>query len=366
MSGAARVAACRAREGALRGTRSPGTCCTPSREDMPTSQPLHVVLGTGPVGATLAAQLVHERARVRIVNRSGRRPTGMGVAAELVAGDVADAAFARRACQGASIIYNCTSLDDDLRGDADRMPLHRATVEGAAAAGAVLVVLDDLSVYGPTAGAPLHEGLPFHAQSAHGRARAEAHAFLMDAHASGRVRVTLGRATDYFGPGADDQSPLGREAFERAMQGQRLRVPVRTDLPHSLSFVPDVVQGLRVLGRDERALGAAWHLPVVEPVPVRELVRLIGQEAGTQPAVSATPAAVLRMRGLVARAARPLAERLHEWEQPYVVDSSRFEQTFGVRATPLREAIHRTVEWIRREEEAGRGLSRLLGVAVKS
>jgi nucleoside-diphosphate-sugar epimerase len=36
---------------------------------------------------------------------------------------------------------------------------------------------------------------------------------------------------------------------------------------------------------------------------------------------------------------------MYEFEQPFVVDSSRFEQVFGMQATPLREAIRETVAW---------------------
>ena len=44
---------------------------------------------------------------------------------------------------------------------------------------------------------------------------------------------------------------------------------------------------------------------------------------------------------------RELKEMLYEFEEPFVVDSTRFESTFGVHATPLDEAIPVTVEWFR-------------------
>ena len=53
---------------------------------------LHVVFGTGPVGTTLADELLARGKRVRLVNRSGKmaEPTPAGV--DLVAGDAADLA----------------------------------------------------------------------------------------------------------------------------------------------------------------------------------------------------------------------------------------------------------------------------------
>jgi nucleoside-diphosphate-sugar epimerase len=38
---------------------------------------------------------------------------------------------------------------------------------------------------------------------------------------------------------------------------------------------------------------------------------------------------------------------MYEFEKPFVVDSGKFERTFGVRATPIEEAIAETVTWYR-------------------
>jgi hypothetical protein len=38
---------------------------------------------------------------------------------------------------------------------------------------------------------------------------------------------------------------------------------------------------------------------------------------------------------------------IYEFEKPFVVDSSKFERTFGVVATPIAGAIKATVAWYR-------------------
>jgi len=38
----------------------------------------------------------------------------------------------------------------------------------------------------------------------------------------------------------------------------------------------------------------------------------------------------------------------YEFDQPFVVDSSKFARKFGVAATPTEDAIDATVEWYRR------------------
>jgi len=44
---------------------------------------------------------------------------------------------------------------------------------------------------------------------------------------------------------------------------------------------------------------------------------------------------------------RAVKEQLFQVERPWVVDSSKFEQTFALRATPLPDAVRATVAWFR-------------------
>jgi hypothetical protein len=54
---------------------------------------------------------------------------------------------------------------------------------------------------------------------------------------------------------------------------------------------------------------------------------------------------MLRFAGLFSPSAKELVEMMYEFEQPFIVDSSKFEQTFGLKATPVQEAIKETMTW---------------------
>jgi nucleoside-diphosphate-sugar epimerase len=43
-----------------------------------------------------------------------------------------------------------------------------------------------------------------------------------------------------------------------------------------------------------------------------------------------------------------MIEMSYEFEEPFILDSSRFERTFGIGPTPLEEALVATVSWWRR------------------
>jgi hypothetical protein len=45
---------------------------------------------------------------------------------------------------------------------------------------------------------------------------------------------------------------------------------------------------------------------------------------------------------------REVTEMLYEFEEPFIVEHTRFVQAFGNIATPLHNAILATVEWFRK------------------
>jgi nucleoside-diphosphate-sugar epimerase len=125
------------------------------------------------------------------------------------------------------------------------------------------------------------------------------------------------------------------------------------DQPHTYTYAPDIGRGLVVLGEHEEALGQVWHLPSPATLTTRQFVETIFEEAGKPARIQAAPKIVLRVMGLFNPGMREMIEMLYEFEEPFVVDDSKFEQAFGEQATPLKEAIGETVRWYRTKRLAG-------------
>lgn len=168
----------------------------------------------------------------------------------------------------------------------------------------------------------------------------------MEAHRSGKVRVAIGHASDFFGPRVLT-SAAGSQVFGRAVAGKRALVAGDPDLPHTYSYAPDVGRGLVILGQREEALGRAWHLPSPETTSTREFVGMIYGELGQLAHLQVTPKILLRTVGLFNRPLRETVETLYQFEKPFIVDHSDFVRAFGDHATPLRDAIDETVRWYR-------------------
>jgi nucleoside-diphosphate-sugar epimerase len=311
---------------------------------------LHVVFGTGAVGMSVMDALIQRGPRrVRMVNRSGRARVPHGV--EVTGGDATDEAFTREASEGASVVYFALNPPYDKWPELFP-PLQAGVLEGAASAGAKLIAMENLYMYGPTGGRPITEDLPYAATTRKGTVRARMSQELMEAHTSGRVRIAIGRASDFFGPRVL-ASAAGEQVFGRAVQGKSAQVAGDPDQPHTYTYAPDIGKGLVILGEREEALGRAWHLPSPETVTTREFVGMIFEEVGKPARLQAAPKLVLRALGLFNPPLRETIEMLYEFEEPFVVDNSRFERELGEQATPLREAIQRTVRWYREERPAG-------------
>jgi nucleoside-diphosphate-sugar epimerase len=311
---------------------------------------LHVVFGTGPVGMSVMDALVQRGPRrVRMVNRSGRASVPDGV--EVVGVDAADPTFTREASAGASVVY--FALNPPYNKWPELFPpLQAGVLEGAASAGAKLIAMENLYMYGPTDGRPLTEDLPYAPNTRKGAVRARMSEELMEAHRSGKVRVAIGRASDYFGPRVL-VSAAGEQVFGRAVQGKSAQVAGDPDQPHTYSYAPDIGKGLVILGEREEALSRVWHLPSPETVTTRQFVEMIFDEVGKPTRVQAAPKILLRAMGLFNPGIRETIEMLYEFEEPFVVDDSKFEEAFAEQATPLREAIRGTVRWYREERPAG-------------
>src|SRR5215208_5710757 len=223
------------------------------KQGMTDNGELHVVFGTGAVGMSVMDALVGRDKRVRMVNRSGRASVPDGV--EVVGGDATDEAFAREASEGASVVYFALNPPYDKWPELFP-PLQAGVLEGAASVGAKLIAMENLYMYGPTDGRPLTEDLSYAPNTRKGAVRARMSEELMDAHRSGRARVAIGRASDYFGPRVL-VSAAGEQVFGRAVEGKSAQLAGDPDQPHTYTYVPDIGKGLVILGEREEALGQA-------------------------------------------------------------------------------------------------------------
>lgn len=310
---------------------------------------MHVVVGAGGVtGGLVVRELVAAGVPVRAVTRDGRDVGVPGVERRAV--DAADAQALSAACAGATVIHHC-AMPPLRRWRSDFPALTDAVIAAAESAGARVVYADDTWMYGRVAG-PMTADLPNRPVSDLGMLRAWLAERLQGAAASGRIRLSIVRAGELFGPGV--HSVFSGPVFGAVAKGRRPRWLGNPDLPITPTFVADFARTVAIVGRRDVRQSGIWHVPHPAPLTGRRFVELAvaarsdrsgldGARQRRRRDVAAVPRGLVRALGLVSPLAREAASLLYQFEQPFVVDGEPTTVAFGITPTPYVESIAATV-----------------------
>jgi len=310
----------------------------------------HVIFGTGAIGLATLDALRRRGETVRLVNRSGHAPVPDDV--EVVGGDAADPAFTVAVTEGAAVLYQ--TLNPPYHEWTAQFPALQAGVLAAAEANSArLVSMENVYMYGRPNGQPLTEDRPYAAHTKKGQLRGRMARELLAAHHAGRVQVAIGRASDYFGPRGGAQSNLGDRVCRPALARKTATVLGDPDQPHTYTYIPDIGEGLAVLGEHPDAPGGVWHLPNdPDTKTTRQLVDIVYQHAGRPRAkLRAMPPLFLRALGVVNPTARELTEMQYQFEEPFIVDSTKITTKLGGQATSIGQALVHTLDSYRHTDD---------------
>jgi nucleoside-diphosphate-sugar epimerase len=303
-----------------------------------------VVLGTGAIGRAIMNELVMRGESVRMVNQSGKMaevPAGV----EVIASNLYDPAKVKEVTHGAKVVYQCSQ--PKYTEWVEKFPaLQKSIIDGLTGSGVKLVLVENLYMYGDAKGIPLTEDMPHNAHTRKGMVRSEISQAAFEAHKAGKVRVTSGRGSDFFGPWGLLTAAMGARTFYPMLAGKPAQLVGNVDVPHTHTYIPDFGKALIILGDRAEADGLAWHVPNDNPrVTQREMVTMIAAEMGIEPKLSAMGKTMMQIGGLFVPEAKETVEMMYEFEQAFIVDSSKFEKTFGMKPTPMHQAINETVAW---------------------
>ena len=303
---------------------------------------MNVILGSGPIGLAVARQLSSQGKPVRIVNRSGRAAAPEGV--EVVAADVMDERSRTAAVEGSTAVFNC--MNPPYTKWPELFPaLQQAAIEAAVAADAKLIVAENMYGYGHIDG-PMTEDTPLRATTKKGAVRAQMTKDLMEAHNSDRVQAAAARGSDYFGPRGLN-SMMGERVFYPMLAGKKVSMLGSVEMPPTYTYLDDFGKALVILSERDEALGHVWHVPNAETLTTRQFLEIAFEQAEAEPRIGTMPKIMVRVAGLFARDIREVLEMIYEFEEPFVVDSSKFTSQFGIEGTPIREALTETIRWFR-------------------
>ena len=306
------------------------------------TSPRHVIFGTGAIGlATLDA--LRRRGETRAAGQPLRHRPGPRRRRDRQ-GDASDPGFTTAAAAGAQVVYQ--TLAPPYHQWVELFPALQAGVLAAAQAiGARLVSMENVYMYGRPAGQPLTETRPYAAHTKKGQLRARMAGELLAAHQAGRVQVAIGRASDYFGPRGGALSNLGDRVFPAALAGKTATVwatpTSRTPTPTSPTSAKASPSSANTPTPPARS-GTCPTTPTPGP-PASWSTASTGQAGQPRTKLRGTPALLLRALGVVNPTVRELVELQYEFQEPFIVDSSKIATKLNVHATPLEQALADTL-----------------------
>ena len=178
----------------------------------------HVVLGTGAIGRAIAEELVRRGESVRIVNRSGKMDEAPAEV-EVKAADLYDQAQVKEVTRGAEVVYQ-SAQPNYSEWQIKFPPLQKSIIDGLTGSNAKLVIVENLYMYGESNGQPLTEDTPYNAHTKKGKTRSEMSKTAFAAHRAGKLRVTAGRGSDFFGPWGLPTAAMGERTFYPLLHGK--------------------------------------------------------------------------------------------------------------------------------------------------
>lgn len=303
---------------------------------------LHTVFGaSGALGSAVVHHLEAEGLPIRAVARNTERASEMlpeGI--EIVECDALDGVQVIDACKDSAVIYNCLYVGDQMKAATISL------LEGAKQAGARLVNPGNALIYGPLQQVPAQEDHPQKPTARRGVARKELEDMLMEAHASGDVQVVIPRLSTFYGAHVHGTFMSG--IFESAYAGRKAMWFGRLDQPHDMIYLPDAAAACVLLATNDSAYGQAWHVPGAGALTGEQFIQQVYEAFGQPPKVGSRGRTFFQLAGLVAPRIMDLVEVLYQFEQPFVMDGSKFATEYPeFEYTPHATGIEDTVNWYR-------------------
>lgn len=303
----------------------------------------------GAIGQSIASALDSEGREYRVVGRNRaalEAAFGHGQHAEIATWDPDDPASVRAAVHGADrllylvgVPYNQFQLHPVLM---------RKTLEGAICEGVErLVLIGTVYPYGKPQATPVKQSHPREPHTFKGRMRKEQEDALLAADAAGKIRGTVLRLPDFYGPNVERSFLYS--LFEAAAKGGAANMLGPIDTLHEFVYVPDVGQVVTALAARPEAYGRVWHLAGAGAVTQRDLAERVFRMADRNPRLRVVGKNGLRLLGLFNPIMRELVEMNYLLTDPVILDDSALRGLLGeVHKTSYDEGLRASLEAARR------------------
>jgi len=293
--------------------------------------------------ATELLPILHENGeQIRLASRNPK-PVSY---AQNIAADMLNYEQVAAVVNGSDIVYLLVGLEYSYKvWQRDWPVIMRHVIDACKAANAKLIFFENVYPYGMVKD-KITEETPFDPVSKKGTVRAAIDTMLLDEMRSGAIDAIIARAADFYGPRCTDKSMPSMLVFSRLKKKQTPQWLANADVPRSLTYTPDAAKAIYILSRQPEAFNKTWILPAASsPLTGREFIHHAAKYMHGSNKVQVIPKWLVGFAGLFNPMMKEIHEMAYQDEYGYQLDSSKFEQTFGMKPTPYEEGIKVTAEW---------------------
>ena len=303
---------------------------------------MQTILGSGgTIGKDLAKELLPYTKDIRLVSRN---PKKVNATDTLHPADLSDPKQIDTAIAGSDVVYVVVGFEYSLKVWQQNWPtLMRHVIDSCERHNCKLVFFDNVYSYAKSAVPHMTEDAPLDPPSKKGIVRKQLVDMIWDAVKNNRIKAIIVRSADFYGPG-NDKSMLVTTVAENFKKGKKANYFGGVNFIHTFTYTPDAAKATAILGNTEDAYNQTWHVPTTsEKLTGKQWIELFANEMHAKPAVMILPVWMMKLLGLFMPIMKEFPEMNYQYEQDYILDSSKFEKRFGIKATSPAEGVKNTV-----------------------
>ncbi|MEJ7737119.1 MAG: NAD-dependent epimerase/dehydratase family protein [Chitinophagaceae bacterium] len=297
---------------------------------------MHTILGAGgPISNSLANELIKNGHSIRLVSRSAvTRFPGI----EWQGADLKNNKEVQKAVQGSSVIYMCAGLPYNKKVWAAEWPvIMQNLIDAAQTTGARLIFFDNVYMYGHVNGS-MNENTPYNPLSVKGEIRAKIARKLMDETLAGNIKASIARAADFYGAESLN-SFYDSMVLAKYAKGEKAMWLGNVSKKHAFTYVPDAGKAMYLLGQTPASDSQVWHLPTAKAMTGKAFIELAASTFNRDPRYTTINKFMLHAIGIFNKLTGETAELYYQYKYDYIFDSSKFEDTFGLRPTSYNDGV---------------------------
>jgi nucleoside-diphosphate-sugar epimerase len=303
---------------------------------------MQVILGAGgAIGKDLARELKNDVETVRLASRN---PQKVNSDDETLICDLTNLEMVEKAVASTEVAYLVAGLQYNSKVWEEQWPVVMENViEACKKHQAKLVFFDNIYMLNPEKLDPMTEDTEVLPSSRKGKVRAKLEQMILDEISAGTLDAMIARSADFYGPGINN-SVLIETVFKNMKKGKKAIWFCSTQYKHNYTYTPDAAKATALLGNTESAYGQIWHLPTTEPLTGKEWIEAFAKELGVEPKIQLVSRFMIKILGLFNPVMKEFVEMLYQFDRDYNFDSSKFENVFNIKPTPVEEAIKRIIK----------------------